>query len=142
MEFCYGEKNNVRILEEAGFWKRQESEHTVVIREVIPDLEAEFVAELEEAQRIFSQTEGTIDQYMKRLRQTCFKITPDILEEIICLIEVTLKQSIMFVDFLDTMIKESSVLRGNATAVIVVAHIMRESEYYIGIAKAYLSYAG
>jgi len=27
MQFCYGDKNHIRILEEAEFWKRQEAEH-------------------------------------------------------------------------------------------------------------------
>jgi len=34
MQFCYGDKNHIRILEEAEFWKRQEAEHTVVIRKL------------------------------------------------------------------------------------------------------------
>lgn len=97
MEFCYGDKNSVRILEEAQFWKRQEAEHTVVIREIVSNLESMYVSKLEELQRVFSQTEGTITQYMKRLRRTCYEITPELLEDILCLIEITLEQSEMFV---------------------------------------------
>ncbi len=140
MEFCYGDKNSVRILEEAQFWKRQEAEHTVVIREIVSNLESMYVSKLEELQRVFSQTEGTITQYMKRLRRTCYEITPELLEDILCLIEITLEQSEMFVNYLDMMTKQSQAVRSNPVNGIVVAHIIRESEYYIGIAKAYLRY--
>ena len=138
MEFCYGDRNHVRVLEEAQFWKRQESEHTVVIRQVVTNLEAPYVSKMQELQRIFSQTEGTIDQYMKRLRRTCYEITPEVLDDIIYLIKLTLEQSEDFVEYLGMMTKQSQAIRSNPVNGIVVAHIMRESEYYIGIAKAYL----
>lgn len=138
MEFCYGDKNNVRILEESQFWKRQEDEHTVVIREIVDNLESVYVSKLQELQRIFSQTEGTITQYMKQLRRSCYEITSEVLEDIIYLIKLTLEQSIMFVEYLDMMTKQSQSVRSNPVNGIVIAHIIRESEYYIGIAKAYL----
>lgn len=138
MEFCYGDKNSVRILEEAQFWKRQEAEHTVVIREIVNSLESMYVVKLQELQRVFSQTEGTITQYMKRLRRTCYEITSEVLEDIICLIELTWEQSEMFVEYLDMMTKQSQAVSSNPVNGIVIAHITRESEYYIGIAKAYL----
>ncbi|MDD3840138.1 MAG: DUF2935 domain-containing protein [Clostridia bacterium] len=140
MQFCYGDKNHVRILEESEFWKRQESEHTVVIREIVQGLEEEFVVGLKESQRIFSATEATIIQYIERLNRTNFLITPGIIQEIIHLIEIALRQSQTFVCFLGIIIKESSAVKNNLTAVVVINHIIRESEYYIGIAKAYLSY--
>jgi len=51
MQFCYGDKNHIRILEEAEFWKRQEAEHTVVIRKIVQDLEEKFTEKLDEYQR-------------------------------------------------------------------------------------------
>lgn len=142
MQFCYGDKNHIRILEEAAFWKTQESEHTVVIREVVENLEREYVEKLEEYQAILGATEATIVQYMKRLSQSHYMLTPGIIQEIIFLIEDTLYQSQMFVDFLATMAKESPAAKSNPTAIIVINHIIRESEYYIGVAKAYLSHVG
>lgn len=53
MRFFYGDKNILRALEEAQFWKHQESEHTDVIMEVVPDLEDEYVTKLEEYKEIF-----------------------------------------------------------------------------------------
>lgn len=142
MQFCYGDKNHVRILEEAEFWKRQESEHTIVIREIVGNLEQEFVDTLKEYQGVLSATEATILQYIERLNRNCYTITPDIVQEIICMIEVTLKQSQTFVAFLSNMTQQSTAVKNNPAAPIVIAHIIRESEYYIGIAKAYLSQVG
>lgn len=43
MQFYYGQQMPLRILDEAEFWKHQEEEHTVVISELVPDLEQPFV---------------------------------------------------------------------------------------------------
>ncbi len=140
MLFCYGDKNHIRILEEASFWKRQESEHTVVIREIVRDLEEKFVEKLREDQKILSATEATLLQYIERLNRTCYRITPELAQNIVYLIRITLQQSQTFVSFLCTMMKESPAIQNNLTAVVVINHIIRESEYYIGIAKAYLNH--
>ncbi|HHV29491.1 MAG TPA: DUF2935 domain-containing protein [Clostridium sp.] len=140
MQLCYGDKNNIRILEEAEFWKRQESEHTVVIRKIIQDLEDEFVEKLDEYQKILSATEATILQYIERLNRSCYAMTPELVQKIANIIEITLRQSEIFVNFLNTMAKESEAVKNNLTASVVINHIIRESEYYIGIAKAYLSH--
>ena len=139
MEFCYGDKNHIRILEEAEFWKRQEAEHTVVIREIVTDLEDEFAETLKEYQRILSATEATILQHIERLNRSCYKITPEIIQNIIQLIEITLQQSQTFITFLGNMMENSPAVKNSLAAVIVVNHIIRESEYYIAIAKTYLN---
>ncbi|MCR1899466.1 DUF2935 domain-containing protein [Irregularibacter muris] len=140
MQFCYGDKNYIRILEEAEFWKTQESEHTVVIREVVENLEKKYVEILEDYQATLGAMEATVVQYIERLGRSNYMLTPRLIQEINQLIEATLCQSQMFVNFLASMTLESTAVKSNPTAVIVVAHIIRESEYYIGVAKAYLSY--
>jgi hypothetical protein len=46
VQFHYDEKMPLRILDEGDFWKLQESEHTIVLRELVPNLEEEFVQAL------------------------------------------------------------------------------------------------
>lgn len=65
MRFFYGDKNILRALEEAEFWKQQEAEHTEVIMEVVPDLEDEYVDKLEGYKEIFNSTRARIVQYME-----------------------------------------------------------------------------
>lgn len=137
MRFCYGDKNILRILEEAEFWKRQEAEHTVVIRELVPDLEQPYVDKLEESMEVFNSTEGTITQYIENIISNP-NIDPYLEEKINALIKITICQSQIFVKFLGDMINNSAALEDNLTAIVVINHIRRESEYYIGIAKAYM----
>jgi hypothetical protein len=139
MEFCYGDKNHIRILEEAEFWKRQESEHTVVIRELVGDLEEEFVEKLIEFQQVFSSTEATIVQVFERLNRSCYNLSPEMIQNIRYIIETTVQQSRAFVAFLSNLIRQSAAVKSNVTAGVVINHIIRESEYYIGIANTYLN---
>jgi hypothetical protein len=140
MQFSYGDKNHVRILEEAEFWKRQEAEHTVVIRELASNLEEEFQEKLKAEYESLSSIEATIAQYIERLARINYIITPGLEDQIIDLIEFTLCQSENFVALLSNMMKESREINDNVVVSVVVSHIIRESQYYIGIAKAYLTY--
>ena len=140
MQFCYGDKNNIRILEEARFWKRQESEHTTVIKEIVSSLEEEFLNNLNKYYKIFSSTESVIIQYFEKLNKLCYNMTPEIINQIKNMIDITLQQSRSFVNFLNHILVESNAVKNNLVAGTVINHIIRESEYYIGIAKAYFSY--
>jgi len=82
MQFCYGDKNHIRILEEAEFWKRQEAEHTVVIRKIVQDLEEKFTEKLDEYQKILSATEATILQYIETLNRSGYVITSELVQKI------------------------------------------------------------
>lgn len=139
MRFCYGEQNHLRILEEAEFWKRQEAEHTVVIREIVANLEEEYVEQLKECQQAFNTMENTIVQLIERLIRSHCPINPELVGQIVHLIQTSVQQSQMFVSLLNTIIGESAAVRDNMTALVVINHIIRESEYYMGIAEAYLS---
>lgn len=48
MQFYYGQQMPLRVLDEAEFWKMQESEHTVVIREALTNLENQYVEALKQ----------------------------------------------------------------------------------------------
>lgn len=138
MRFCYGDKNTLRVLEEAEFWKRQEGEHTQVILEVATGLEENYVNQLKEFQEIFNSTEAIALQYIEMLINSKNVITPIMHHEIMQLINLTIQQSKSFVDFLGNMIRDSTAVKNNPIAIVVINHIRRESEYYIGIAKAFL----
>lgn len=138
MRFCYGDKNTLRVLEEAEFWKRQEGEHTQVILEVATGLEENYVNQLKEFQEIFNSTEAIVLQYIEMLINSKNVITPIMHHEIMQLINLTIQQSKSFVDFLGNMIRDSAAVKNNPIAIVVINHIRRESEYYIGIAKAFL----
>jgi len=54
--------------------KRQEAEHTVVIRKIVQDLEEKFTEKLDEYQKILSATEATILQYIETLNRSGYVI--------------------------------------------------------------------
>ncbi len=139
MRFFYGDKNILRALEEAQFWKHQESEHTDVIMEVVPDLEDEYVTKLEEYKEIFNATHAQIVQYMEAAVNCHDTMSPEMTQDIFNIINLSIRQSQVFVDFLGMLLRDSDAVKNNPTAVVVINHIRRESEYFIGIVTAFLS---
>lgn len=139
MRFFYGDKNILRALEEAQFWKHQESEHTDVIMEVVPDLEDEYVTKLEEYKEIFNATHARIVQYMEAAVNCHNTMSPEMTQDIVNIINLAIRQSQVFVDFLGMLLRDSEAVKNNPTAVVVINHIRRESEYFIGIVTAFLS---
>ena len=139
MRFFYGDKNILRALEEAEFWKQQEAEHTEVIMEVVPDLEDEYVDKLEGYKEIFNSTRARIVQYMEAAVNCQYNLSPEMYQNIVNIINLSIRQSQVFVDFLGMLLRDSEAVKNNPAAVTVVNHIRRESEYFIGIVTAFLS---
>jgi hypothetical protein len=138
MRFYYGEKNILRVLDESEFWKRQETEHTIVIHTIVPNLEVEFVRQLEEFEIAFRPMEGKAIQLMECVIRSKGRLGPELRQEIILFIEAALSQSHQFIKFLDTLLSQSMAVKANPTAQVVINHIRRESEYFIGIAQVIL----
>ncbi|MBP1924866.1 hypothetical protein J2Z76_000723 [Sedimentibacter acidaminivorans] len=138
MRFNYGEMNALRALEESEFWKNQESEHTQVIQEVVPDLEEDYVEKLIEYKGVFDSTLARIVQYIETIINLEDSISLEMNEEIMQIIKITIMQSQVFIDFLNKLLKDSSAVGNNPIANVVINHIRRESDYYIGVVKAFL----
>lgn len=139
MKFFYGDKNILRALDEAEFWKHQESEHTDVIMEIVPDLENEYVEKLEQYKRIFDSTHDRAVQYSEAAVNCCNILPGEMYENIVNLVDLSIKQSKVFVEFLGMLLSDSEAVKGNPAAVTVLNHMRRESEYFIGAATAYLN---
>lgn len=139
MRFFYGEKNVLRALEEADFWKRQESEHIDVIQEIVPDLEEEYVNRLDEYKEIFDSTHARIVQLMETAVNCHNSLSPEIYQNMISLINLAVRQSQVFIEFLSLLLRDSDAVKSNPTAGIVINHIRRESEYFIGVVTAFLT---
>ncbi|KWX83199.1 hypothetical protein AMQ83_31690, partial [Paenibacillus riograndensis] len=65
----YGQMLPVRILEEIAFWKKQEQEHTEVIKGVVPQLEKPYVKLLDEWAVVFEATGAATRQLMEASRE-------------------------------------------------------------------------
>ena len=140
MQYYYGDKTPLRVLDEIDFWKHQEAEHTSVIRQVVPNLESTWVEQLKNWELAFSETQGIAVRYIESINRSNGVVSPAMLENIKQLAVFSMNQSKSWIAFLNQMTAESGAVRSNDAAVAVINHIRRESEYFIGILMASLSY--
>jgi hypothetical protein len=138
MQFYYGDKMPLRILDEGEFWKLQETEHTQVIRALVPNLEPPFVQALQAWEQALSQTQALFVRYIEIVVRSGHHVSSMLYNEMMQLVCFALQQSQQFIQLLNQLGLESNALKNNPTAFTVLNHIRRESEYFIGIAEALL----
>jgi len=138
MQFYYDDKMPLRILDEGEFWKLQETEHTDVIRALVPNLEPNFVQALQVWGQALAQTQGKFTRYIELVVRMGHRVSKSVYRQIMQLVVFAMEQSQHFIAFLNQLGMESEALKSNPTAIAVLNHIRRESEYFIGIAQALL----
>jgi hypothetical protein len=138
LQFYYGDKMPLRILDEGEFWKLQEAEHTDVIQALVPNLEPQFVQALKSWEQALSRTQATFVEYIETIVRSGQNLNPHFHTQVMQLVQFAAQQSKQFVSFLNQLGTESQALKQNATAIVVLNHIRRESEYFIGISNALL----
>ncbi|KMY53963.1 MULTISPECIES: DUF2935 domain-containing protein [Bacillaceae] len=139
MQFYYGPQMPLRILDEAEFWKHQEEEHTVVIRELLPNLESKYVQALKEWENALAATHQKIVQFIEAVSRSGSYIPVALQQQVLKLTDFCLEQSMDFIELCRQIKERSKTVQDNPVAVAVLNHIIRESEYFIGIARALLS---
>jgi hypothetical protein len=138
MQFYYGQQMPLRILDEAEFWKHQEEEHTVVIRELVQDLEPEYQEELKKWEQALNETHQQVVRYIESVIRSGNTISPRLHTDVMQLVAFCLEQSLQFVKLCNIIKNQSRAIQKNPTAKVVMNHIIRESEYFVGIAQTLL----
>ena len=133
MQFYYGSQNLLRALDEAEFWKHQESEHAGLIPIVTPGLEEEYIHRLEHFSIGFTYIGTKIVRYLESVVRSGGTIGEDICQKIVELVNECVEQSKSFVEFLLELLKNSKAVHHSTASQVVVNHMMRESQYFIGI---------
>lgn len=128
----------LRILDEAEFWKHQEEEHTVVIRELVAGLEPEFIHALEQWEAALNETRHQVLRYIESVNRSGNQVSDQLYQQVLQLTAFCLDQSIQFVQLCQQIKTQSVAIKSNLTAKVVLNHIIRESEYFIGIAQVLL----
>jgi hypothetical protein len=141
MQFYYGQQMPLRILDEAEFWKHQEEEHTVVIRELVKGLEPEFIDALNKWEAALAETHQQVIRYIETVVRSGFQVSDQLYQQVLQLVSYCLQQSQSFIQLCEQIKTQSAAVSSNHTAKVVLNHIIRESEYFIGIAQALL-YSG
>lgn len=137
MQFYYGQQMPLRILDEAEFWKHQEEEHTVVIRELVANLETEFVNALKEWEKVLGETRHQVLQYIQTVVRSNY-VQEGLQQQVLQMVPFWLQQSLQFIELCKQIKDQSQAVSTNPTAKVVLDHIIRESDYFVGIAQALL----
>jgi len=139
LQFYYGQQMPLRILDEAEFWKHQEEEHTVVIRELIPNLEEQYKTALKEWERVLNETRQQVLQYIQSVVRSGYYVPQALQQQILQqLVPYWMQQSLNFISLLQQIKNQGKAVSANQTAIVVLNHIIRESEYFVGISQALL----
>lgn len=137
MQFYYGDQNYLRVLDEVEFWKRQEAEHTTVIKEVIVNLDAMALNQLQAFELEFNQTQQKAVQLIETVIRSQGQIDQVMTQHSKDFIRYALDESEQFVLYLNQLMTTDPVAQ-NLVGKVVLNHIIRESEYFIGIAQTIL----
>ncbi|GGA55434.1 hypothetical protein GCM10007416_30830 [Kroppenstedtia guangzhouensis] len=137
MQFYYGQQMPLRILDEVEFWKLQEEEHTVVIREALDNLEQEYVDILKKWEQSLSETHQKAVSFVESVNRSQY-VYKQLQTQVIQLVTFSLDESMKFIELIRQIKTHSSAAKDNMTAKTILDHIIRESEYFIGIARAVL----
>ncbi|WP_174614897.1 DUF2935 domain-containing protein [Virgibacillus ihumii] len=138
MQYYYGSQMPLRVLDEAEFWKMQESEHTVVMRELMPNLEQEYVDALKHWEEVLNTTHQHVKRFIESVVRSKNKVAPALYQQVLDLVSFCLQESVAFIQFCRQVKTESEAAANNQTAKVVINHIIDESEYFIGIAQTIL----
>ncbi|MCQ6562538.1 DUF2935 domain-containing protein [Paenibacillus mendelii] len=129
----YGSYMPLRLLEEIRFWKTQEKEHTVVIRQIVPNLELPYAAMLQAWEPVFARTEHMADQLITSALPDPNALPPGFQAQTDALLQISAKQSRTFVEQLTALLTVSPAVAGSPIGVTVIKHIIRESEYFLNV---------
>ena len=128
----------LRVLDEAEFWKHQEEEHTVVIRELVANLEEEYVKAMHEWEKALGETHKQVIRFIETVIRSKDHLSNSLYQQVLQLVSFCLQQSLEFIKLCEQIKNESAAVSANPTAKVVLDHIIRESEYFVGIAQTIL----
>lgn len=137
MQFYYGQQMPLRVLDEAEFWKMQEAEHTVVIREAFGRLEPEYAEALKQWEQVLTATHQKVTGYIESVIRSPY-VHVWLHHQVVQLVAYCLEESTAFIAFIRTIKENSRVAVDHPVARTILDHIIRESEYFIGIARVIL----
>src|SRR5690606_11182741 len=105
---------------------------------LVPNLEPHFVKALKDWEQALSRTHATFVQYIETAVRGGQYLNPQFYQQVLGLVQFALQESQQFISLLNQLGTQSEPLKNNPTAITVLNHIRRESEYFIGIAQALL----
>ena len=133
MQYYYGEKNVHRALDEAEFWKHQEKEHAGLIPAVTPGLEPQYVQKLEQFEIELGQANAEAVKYTTSSTRSKGAVPRELRAQMLDFIKQCVEQSQNFSAFMTELLQNSKAVHTNQASQTVIHHMIRESQYFIGI---------
>lgn len=138
MQFYYGGQMPLRVLDEAAFWKMQESGHTTVITRLMDDLEQEYIDSLKRWEDVLDTTHRHIQRFIESVSRTDNQFPPQLYDQVLELISFCLQESLAFIQFCRQIKGKSKAIEDNQAAKVIIDHIIDQSDYFIGTAQTIL----
>ena len=133
MQYYYGTQNILRALDEAEFWKHQEAEHANLIPLVAQGLEPAYVQRLEQLGVALHTMNAEATKYIQSINRSKGRISRELNTQMINLVRQCVEQSKAFTAFMTEMLQNSQAIHSNQSAQVLLHHMIRESQYFIGI---------
>ena len=139
MRFYYGEQNILRALDEAEFWKHQEAEHAGLIPAVTPELEPQYVQRLAQFGNELARMNAEAVKYIESIIRSKGMVSRVLKTQMLRFIKECVEQSGCFCAFMEELLENSNAVRSSNTSQTVLRHMIRESQYFIGIDQLIIS---
>jgi len=133
VQFYYGVQNVLRALDEAEFWKHQEAEHAGLIPAVTPNLEHQYVKRLEQLGVELYHMNAEAVKYIESATRSRGMVNRGLKTQMLNLVSQCVEQSKVFVGLMEEMLQNSHAVRASQVSQTVIHHMIRESQYFIGI---------
>ena len=133
MQFYYGVQNISRALDEAEFWKHQEAEHAALIIAITPGLEPQYVQRLEQFGLELHSMNAEAVRFIQSINRSKGMVNRELETQMLDFVKRCVEQSKRFVAFMTELLQSSQAIHSNQSSQTVLHHMIRESQYFIGI---------
>ncbi len=128
----YGDRMELRLLDEILFWSVQGREHATVLKELL-DTEKSFKEMLSRFEERMGKVEGKAIKQIESLARSNY-CSPYLKPQTIRLAQKAYEVNKKFILFLRVFLQESKAAK-SPVARTLVNHIKNETEYFLGILK-------
>ena len=139
MQYYYGTQNILRALDEAEFWKHQEADHAGLIPIVSQGLEVEYVNACKQFALELNAMNAEVVKFIQSINRSNDMLSPELVSQIVYIVQQCIEQSQRFINFMADMLQHSHAISTNQAAQGVLHHMIRESQYFIGIDQLVLN---
>jgi len=140
MQYYYGEQNILRALDEAQFWKLQETEHAGLVVLITPGLEPDYVQKLKQFGIEFSHMHAETTKYIMSITRSKGMVNRELKMQMLSLVKQCVEQSQSFAEFLTALLENSHAVQTSPQSQEVIRHIVREAQYFVGIDQLILGF--